>query len=487
LTPYTFVIAPPAQNIQKCVYFSNIGIYDTVVFFIQKAKDIAQMIGNFMGSIGEIAMGNIGAAVGALENGLAQGLTLVISFLAKLIRLDGVTAKIRAVLAKITGKVENMMVKVAKWIKEKAGKMFGKDKNMPKDKKEAESATQPVDTRLGKAREDAEKILIQPKATPKNIINQLDALKRKHSLKEAKLVKKDELYSIEVQINPTAHTRDIALDLSNYPGSGLDPMTRSEDQLWDDLDEKNTTLSGETNTKDKSTRAAMAELRLFTGMTFNASPPFYSGDSLIKARQIFQNHRGKKPKAVTDLSIHESNGGHLIDRHITNGSGIIKNKRDVALRVFFNNPYTGNGFKAGAFNSKSSALNAINKSLGLIPWTTSVRKHIINNTSNVARPDSTVNYSVPSAHIMNNPSSTIFAPSVLPSYLSTYTYYTHVLTTARGHRKLFDGDSGSKVAPFVSTIPIINDISNTQRQVYLRIIPSNVIDGGFHIHSGWPQ
>ncbi|MCA6363533.1 MAG: hypothetical protein IM638_10880 [Bacteroidetes bacterium] len=107
-----------------------VGIYDTIVFFIQKAKDIAQMIGNFMGSIGEIAMGNIGAAAGALENGLAQGLTLVISFLAKLIKLDGITAKIRAALAKIKDKVDGMMSKVAKWIKEKAGKLWGGVKNV---------------------------------------------------------------------------------------------------------------------------------------------------------------------------------------------------------------------------------------------------------------------------------------------------------------------------------------------------------------------
>ncbi|MCU0433459.1 MAG: hypothetical protein MUC87_08405, partial [Bacteroidia bacterium] len=111
----------PGAGIIKAI----IGIYDTIVFFIQKAKDIAQMVGNFLGSIGEIAMGNIGAAANALENGLATALTLVISFLAKLIHLDGVTAKIRAALNKIRGKVENMMAKVAKWIADKAKKLWG--------------------------------------------------------------------------------------------------------------------------------------------------------------------------------------------------------------------------------------------------------------------------------------------------------------------------------------------------------------------------
>ena len=72
-----------------------IGIYDTIVFFIQKAKQIIQMISNFLGSIAEIAAGNIGAAADAMEKGLARGLSLVISFLAQLLRLSGITAKIK--------------------------------------------------------------------------------------------------------------------------------------------------------------------------------------------------------------------------------------------------------------------------------------------------------------------------------------------------------------------------------------------------------
>ena len=75
-----------------------IGIYDTIVFFIQKAKQIMEMIGNFLGSIAEIAAGNIGAAADALESGLARGLKLVITFLAKFLQLDGITARIRAAL-----------------------------------------------------------------------------------------------------------------------------------------------------------------------------------------------------------------------------------------------------------------------------------------------------------------------------------------------------------------------------------------------------
>jgi len=100
-----------------------IAIYDTVVFFIQKAKDIMRMIGNFLGSISEIAAGNIGAAATALEEGLARGLVLVIEFLARFLRLSGITAKIRAEIQKVRAKVDGVLDKVAKWIADKAKKL----------------------------------------------------------------------------------------------------------------------------------------------------------------------------------------------------------------------------------------------------------------------------------------------------------------------------------------------------------------------------
>jgi len=111
----------PGAGIVKAI----IGIYDTVVFFIQKAKQIAKMIANFLGSIGEIAAGNIGAAAEAMEAGLARGLSLVISFLAQLLHLSGITAKIRSAIQKVRDKVDAVLAKVANWIADKAKKLFG--------------------------------------------------------------------------------------------------------------------------------------------------------------------------------------------------------------------------------------------------------------------------------------------------------------------------------------------------------------------------
>jgi hypothetical protein len=67
-----------------------------------------------------IAAGNIGAAADAMEKGLARGLSLVIGFLASLLRLTGVTAKIRAAVQSVRTKVDGVLEKIAKWIAAKA-------------------------------------------------------------------------------------------------------------------------------------------------------------------------------------------------------------------------------------------------------------------------------------------------------------------------------------------------------------------------------
>ena len=105
-----------------------IGIYDTIVFFIQKAKQIIEMVSNFLGSIAEIAAGNIGAAADAMEKGLARGLSLVISFLAQLLHLSGITNKIKEAIQKIRNKVDAVLLKVVKWIATQAKKLWGKIK-----------------------------------------------------------------------------------------------------------------------------------------------------------------------------------------------------------------------------------------------------------------------------------------------------------------------------------------------------------------------
>jgi rubrerythrin len=173
----------PGAGIIKAI----IGIYDTIVFFIQKAKQIMQMISSFLGSIAEIAAGNIGAAADAMESGLARGLSLVISFLAQLLHLSGITNKIKAAIQKIRDKVDAVLLKVAKWIADKAGKLLGSVKAAVGRVTEWWKAKKPFKTKGGESHEvfysgdEKNAIPMVASKTPKPVSKKLEEFNKQTS------------------------------------------------------------------------------------------------------------------------------------------------------------------------------------------------------------------------------------------------------------------------------------------------------------------
>lgn len=192
----------PGAGIIKAI----IGIYDTIVFFIQKAKQIAQMIGNFLGSIGQIAMGNVAAGADALEQGLARGLTLVISFLAQLLRMTGITNKIKEAIAKVRGKVDKVLAKAAKWVVGKAKNFLGKagskalggDPNAPGPQRVQAALAEAVPKVNRHAGKKVGHLVLKPLLAP---------VKTKHRLSLLQVVPKGNIWVVKAAASP-AEERD---------------------------------------------------------------------------------------------------------------------------------------------------------------------------------------------------------------------------------------------------------------------------------------
>src|SRR4029453_15649248 len=68
-----------------------IAIYNTVMFFVERLRQITQVAMSFIASMAAIASGNITAAANRVEQTMAGLLTLVISFLARLVGLGRVS------------------------------------------------------------------------------------------------------------------------------------------------------------------------------------------------------------------------------------------------------------------------------------------------------------------------------------------------------------------------------------------------------------
>jgi hypothetical protein len=112
-----------------------IGIYNTVMFFVERLKQIASVAAAFIDSIAAIAAGSLGPAAARVESVLGGILTMVISFLARLVGLGDVSEfvvdKIKALQERVAQALEtgvNFIVGKAKaFIAGLVAKVTGKE------------------------------------------------------------------------------------------------------------------------------------------------------------------------------------------------------------------------------------------------------------------------------------------------------------------------------------------------------------------------
>lgn len=162
-----------------------LSIYDTIMVFVQKLSQIAQVVLGFVDSIVAIAGGAIGVAIKRIESILAGLLSLAISFLAGFAGLGnvaskivGVFEKIRAPFAKATDWLVNWIVTMAKKLFAKA---FGKDKKEERTQEEKKAD-------LAKGIGEARKLLEDKKLTSEQVQKKLPAIKSKYRITIFELV-----------------------------------------------------------------------------------------------------------------------------------------------------------------------------------------------------------------------------------------------------------------------------------------------------------
>lgn len=76
-------------------------IYDIVMFFVNNTARLAKFVGTILDSMAEIVAGNISAVVDKINDVLGQMVPIIIGFLASLIGLGGIGAKIKEIVTKL--------------------------------------------------------------------------------------------------------------------------------------------------------------------------------------------------------------------------------------------------------------------------------------------------------------------------------------------------------------------------------------------------
>ncbi|MBD3329223.1 hypothetical protein GF357_01900, partial [Candidatus Dojkabacteria bacterium] len=116
---------------------------------IERGSQIVELVNAVMESVTAIANGALGGAAKLIENALSKALPVVISFMASLLGLGGISKKIQEIIQTVKEPIDNAIewlisqaVKFAKKIGKKLG--FGKEKNKDskEDIKETEKSTE---------------------------------------------------------------------------------------------------------------------------------------------------------------------------------------------------------------------------------------------------------------------------------------------------------------------------------------------------------
>ena len=105
-----------------------LSIYDTVMVFVNKIKQIIAVVTSFIDSMVAIANGQIGAAAARVESALAGVLSLAINFLAGFAGLGKVADKIMGVINKIRAPIDKALDWLINWIVTAAKTLFAKGK-----------------------------------------------------------------------------------------------------------------------------------------------------------------------------------------------------------------------------------------------------------------------------------------------------------------------------------------------------------------------
>lgn len=222
------LLNPAAAFIKACKM-----IYDIVMFFVNRGKQIMSLVNAVLDSMAAIVSGKVGVAATAVEKALSKSLPVAISFLASLLGLGGISAKIREIMERVQRPVNRVIDWVIKKAVKMVGKVLGKGDKKKDDKKQlgdlGDLNAPPVVLPRTKA-EEKEHVKAASLATmklsksasvksTKDLAAYFPLIKKRYRLKQIKFVKNaGGGVNLFISINP-----EISDEIKEYmSGTGLD-------------------------------------------------------------------------------------------------------------------------------------------------------------------------------------------------------------------------------------------------------------------------
>jgi len=163
---WLFSLLNPASAIVRAVKL----LYDVVMFFVNRWDQIVNFAKSIFNSVRELALGKLGRAANAVEGALARSVPVIISFLASLLGLGGVSKAVKNVITKIRRPIDKALDKVIGWLVKKGKALLRMGKSaIQKGVQGVKKLLFPSKTFKGG--EQTHKIFIKEGTTPKLMIS----------------------------------------------------------------------------------------------------------------------------------------------------------------------------------------------------------------------------------------------------------------------------------------------------------------------------
>ncbi|MCF7805487.1 MAG: DUF4157 domain-containing protein [Candidatus Marinimicrobia bacterium] len=163
---WLFSLLNPASAIVRAVKL----LYDVVMFFVNRWDQIVSFAKSIFNSVRELTLGKLGRAANAVEGALARSVPVIISFLASLLGLGGVSKAVKNIITKIRRPIDKALDKVIGWLVKKGKALLRMGKSaVQKGVQGVKKLLFPSKTFKGG--EQTHKIFIKEGTTPKLMIS----------------------------------------------------------------------------------------------------------------------------------------------------------------------------------------------------------------------------------------------------------------------------------------------------------------------------
>lgn len=163
-------------------------IYKVVMFFIEKANQIMHVVETIVKSVSRIAHGDIGGAAAWVEQAIASTIPVVIGFLADLLGLGDLPAKVKEFIEAVQGAVDHAIEVALDWLIEQGKKLFAALFSKKDDKEDDERTDEKKQADLDHALAEAHQLLEADDASPESVRQHLPAIKTKYKMVSLEMI-----------------------------------------------------------------------------------------------------------------------------------------------------------------------------------------------------------------------------------------------------------------------------------------------------------